>query len=86
MAKETKLNKRSPGNKPWVPFQTGSIHLLPSSDNYVEKGPTKRPIKIKGKMAGIPNFHAAHCAKIPNIMIPDNSNIGFNWCGKIVFF
>ena len=27
----------------------GSIHLVPSSERKVEKGPTKRPININGK-------------------------------------
>ena len=32
-------------------------------------------INIKGKIAGILNFQATHCANIPKIIIPANSNI-----------
>ena len=49
----------------------------------------KSPIKIRGKIAGILNFQANHCAKIPKIIIPDSSNIlrhSCNNCQYIVFF
>ena len=56
IAKDTKLNKRSLENSPSVLFQTGSNHLVPSLEINIEMGPTNKPIKIKGKIAGILNF------------------------------
>ena len=53
----------------------GCINLTPPSVYNVAKGPTKSPIKISGKIAGILNFQATHCANIPQMMIPANSNI-----------
>ena len=59
-----------------VPFQIGSIYLVLSSvKNSAAIGPTKSPIRINGRIAGILNLHATHCANIPRIIIPANSNI-----------
>ena len=38
-------------------------------------GPTNSPIKINGKIAGILNFQANHCANIPKIIIPAKAGI-----------
>jgi len=43
----------------------------------VETGPTIKPIKIKGRIAGIFSRQAVHCAKIPKITIPPISDIIF---------
>jgi hypothetical protein len=76
IANDTKLYRLSPGKSPFLPFHIGSIHLDPSSlINSAAIGPTKRPIKINGKIAGILNFQATHWAKIPKIIIPANSTI-----------
>ncbi len=81
IANDTKLNKRSSGNNPSVPFQIGSSHFVPSAEINVDIGPTNNPIKIKGKIAGSFNFQATHCAIIPKTIIPANSNIysSFVW-------
>ena len=72
MARLTKKNKLFPGNKPFSPFHIGCINLTPPSVYNVAKGPTKSPIKISGKIAGILNFHATHCANIPKMIIPNS--------------
>ena len=76
IARDTKEYNPSPGKRPLVPFQIGSIHLVPSSlKNVAATGPTSNPIRIKGRIAGILNFQATHCANIPKMMIPASSNI-----------
>jgi len=59
------------------PFQIGSNNLPPSVVNNVESGPNSSPISISGNIAGSFNFQPTHCAVIPNMMIPANSNINF---------
>ncbi len=76
IAKDTKKNKLPPGKSPSSPFHLGSIHLVPSAlKNSAAIGPTNKPIRIKGKIAGIFNFHATHCANIPSMIMPANSTI-----------
>lgn len=43
--------------------------------NKVAIGPTRRPIKISGKIAGSFNLQATHWAIIPSIIIPASSSI-----------
>lgn len=74
IANDTKLNKRSPGNNPSVPFQTGSNNFAPSAVNNVDIGPANKPIIINGSLEGNLKRQATHWAKIPKIIIPANSN------------
>ena len=54
----------------------GSMYFVLSSvKNSAAIGPTKRPIKINGSIAGILNLQATNWANIPSIIIPANSNI-----------
>ena len=55
------------------------LEMLIEENNLMSKRRNKKMMefkpKIKGKIAGILNLHATHCAKIPKIIIPASSNI-----------